>query len=184
MLTGSLRGERDPNVAPTTGAAVDLANVGITDAAAIESAEHKALGYRPPPSSLAAAAKTAAAEHPDASAGVPLAQLHEAGRDDAARVRDQRGEPATGGIEAGTASLNLSSVSTNEARTLQSAEQKALGYRPPAGSLAAEAQAEAAKNPAAAPTASTAELVQAARADAAEVELERRGGVVVESTAL
>jgi hypothetical protein len=112
---------------------------------------------------------------------VPLAQLHEAGRDDAARVRDQRGES---GIEAGTASLDLSSVSTDEARTLQSAEQKALGYRPPAGSLAAEAQAEAAKNPAAAPTASTAELVQAARADAAEVELERRGGVVVESTAL
>lgn len=50
------------------------------------SAEHKALGYRPPPGSLAAEAQAAAAKHPEASAGIPADTLREAAREDAARI--------------------------------------------------------------------------------------------------
>ena len=56
-----------------------------------------------------------------------------------------------------------------------SAEQKAIGYRPPAGSLAAEAQAAAAKNPQAAPSISIPEeqLTKAALEDAERIKKER-----------
>ena len=55
-----------------------------------------------------------------------------------------------------------------------SEEHKALGYRPPPGSLAAEAQASAAKRPGAAPCGIPAELIrQAALADAERIKLER-----------
>ncbi|GJE88924.1 hypothetical protein PsYK624_050120 [Phanerochaete sordida] len=43
--------------------------------------------------------------------------------------------------------IDLKTISEAEARTLMSVELKALGYRPSPGSLAAEAQAEAAKHP-------------------------------------
>lgn len=36
--------------------------------------------------------------------------------------------------------INISTLTSEEARKLQSEEQKALGYRPPPGSLSAEAQ--------------------------------------------
>jgi hypothetical protein len=172
-----------------------MAQVGTADAAAIESAEHKALGYRPPPNSLSAAAKAAAVEHPDASSGASPTELAAAGRDDALRVKDEHaGTTASNGsggatpasaIESGVAALDLGDVGRDAAQTIQSAEQKALGYRPPAGSLAAEAQAAAAKHPdgASETTAlSKDELKEMAVTDAAAVELERRGGVVAETT--
>jgi hypothetical protein len=125
------RSERDPNVAPTLGASIDLASVGVKDAAAIESAEHKALGYRPPSTSLAAAAKAAAAEHPDASAGVRIAELQAAARDDALRVQEERSRddmsanPTDAGAGA-NATVDVANLTQDEARTLQSEEQKAF----------------------------------------------------------
>jgi hypothetical protein len=50
------------------------------------SAEHKALGYRPPPGSLAAEAQAAAAKHPNTSEHIDENTLREAARSDAARI--------------------------------------------------------------------------------------------------
>ena len=50
------------------------------------SEEHKALGYRPPQGSLAAAAQAAAAKHPNASAGVDAAILAKAALEDAKKI--------------------------------------------------------------------------------------------------
>ncbi len=50
------------------------------------SEEHKALGYRPPPGSLAASAQAAAAKHPEASASVDVAVLSKAALDDAKKI--------------------------------------------------------------------------------------------------
>ncbi len=48
--------------------------------------EHKALGYRPPPGSLASEAQAAAAKHPEASAGVDKATLARAALADATKI--------------------------------------------------------------------------------------------------
>lgn len=50
------------------------------------SEEHKALGYRPPPGSLAAEAQSAAAKHPNARAGVDPTILAKAALEDAKRI--------------------------------------------------------------------------------------------------
>lgn len=50
------------------------------------SEEHKALGYRPPTGSLAAAAQAAAAKHPNASSGVDHALLAKAALEDAKKI--------------------------------------------------------------------------------------------------
>jgi hypothetical protein len=71
---------------------IDLENVGAADARTLMSAEHKALGYRPPPGSLAAEAQAAAAKHPDAHVAVPEAELLEAARKDAVRIAAERGD--------------------------------------------------------------------------------------------
>lgn len=146
------RKQRDPEAAPTLGASIDLATVGAKDAAAIESAEHKALGYRPPATSLSAAAHAAAAQHPEATSGASAGELQAAGRDDALRIHEERGA-ATPGVEvqggltdAGTVagvsleslgdaegegkgggvdvSVNLDTITKAEAKELQSEEQK------------------------------------------------------------
>lgn len=58
------------------------------------SEEHKVLGYRPPPDSLAAQAQAAAAKHPNAPGAVPdVAALKRLAADDAARVEAARGNP-------------------------------------------------------------------------------------------
>ena len=54
-----------------------------------------------------------------------------------------------------------------------SAEHKALGYRPPAGSLAAEAQAAAAKNPQTTPRIPEDHLTKAALEDAVRIKQAR-----------
>lgn len=106
------------------------------------SEEHRALGYRPPPGSLAATAQAEAAKHPDKSAGVDPATLAQAALEDARRIEAQRA--ANNGSQPSppnpTEALNLDTISAPEARTLQSEEHKTLGYRPPAGSAAAMAQ--------------------------------------------
>jgi hypothetical protein len=50
------------------------------------SAEHKALGYRPPPGSIAAEAQAAAAKHPEQSIGIDKEKLAEIARQDAQRI--------------------------------------------------------------------------------------------------
>ena len=124
------------------------------------------LGFRPPHGSLAAEVQAAAAKHPEGKPGKPLPDpvtLKELARQDAQRilaerkVADATTSPGMKAIHANgsskavkpptTGGVNLSSLSAAEARTLMSHEHKALGFRPPPGSLAAEAQAAAAKNP-------------------------------------
>lgn len=50
------------------------------------SEEHKALGYRPPPGSLAAEAQAAAAKHPHSTAGVDAVTLAKAALEDAKKI--------------------------------------------------------------------------------------------------
>ena len=50
------------------------------------SEEHKALGYRPPQGSLAAAAQAAAAKHPHSSAGLDPTTLAKAALEDAKKI--------------------------------------------------------------------------------------------------
>ncbi|KAF8917480.1 hypothetical protein CPB85DRAFT_1431396 [Mucidula mucida] len=110
------------------------------------SLEHKALGYRPPPGSLASEAQAAAAKHPElTSSEVDASALREAALGDAARIETERGtSPPTKAITSG---IDLDRIGLADARKLMSEEHKALGYRPPPGSLAADAQAAAAKHP-------------------------------------
>ncbi|EPQ55624.1 hypothetical protein GLOTRDRAFT_128844 [Gloeophyllum trabeum ATCC 11539] len=66
-------------------------------------------------------------------------------------------------------------LTEKEARKLESEEHKALGYRPPSDSLAAQAKSEASMNPqgAGGTELNRAELRGLAQADAARVEAER-----------
>ena len=58
----------------------------IAEARKLMSEEHKALGYRPPQGSLAAAAQAAAAKHPNASAGLDPTTLAKAALEDARKI--------------------------------------------------------------------------------------------------
>jgi len=106
---------------------IDLDKVGIKDARIIMSEEHKSLGYRPPPDSLAAKAQRSSSKHPHSSLGFDNAVLREAARADAERIKVDR-------------VTNVNTLTAEEARKPQSEERKVLGYRPPPGSLSAEAQ--------------------------------------------
>ena len=66
---------------------IDLDKVGVKDARIIMSEEHKSLGYRPPPDSLAAKAQRSSAKHPDSSLGLDIAALREAAKADAERIK-------------------------------------------------------------------------------------------------
>ncbi|EJF59215.1 hypothetical protein DICSQDRAFT_172197 [Dichomitus squalens LYAD-421 SS1] len=143
-------------------ASVDLNSIGDAEARKLMSDEHKALGYRPPPGSLASEAQSAAARHPDASSGIDTATLARAAFEDASRI-----------VPKNPADLNVEGV--GEARALMSEEHRALGYRPPHGSLAATAQSAAAKHPESSSGADPATLAQAAVQDAKKIEAERNG---------
>ena len=54
------------------------------------SVEHKALGYRPPPGSLAAEAQAEAAKHPETSAQISEEQIRLAALADAERIKQER----------------------------------------------------------------------------------------------
>jgi hypothetical protein len=69
---------------------VDLDHVGKAEAKTLMSAEHKALGYRPPPGSLAAEAQAAAAKHPDERLEVDAETLRKLALEDAARIAAER----------------------------------------------------------------------------------------------
>lgn len=66
---------------------IDLDKVGVKDARIIMSEEHKSLGYRPPPDSLAAKAQRSSTKHPDSSLGLDAVTLREAARADAERIK-------------------------------------------------------------------------------------------------
>ncbi|THV02673.1 hypothetical protein K435DRAFT_652921 [Dendrothele bispora CBS 962.96] len=154
---------------------VDLNSVGEVEARKIMSFEHKALGYRPPPGSLASEAQAAAAKHPQGGPSPPPVDiLKKAALSDAARIENERGQP----IPKSTVvdGIDLQKITEVEARKLMSEEHKALGYRPPPGSLAAEAQAAAAKHPNGESEQSIDPKVlqQAAVKDAARISAERR----------
>ncbi|EGN94709.1 hypothetical protein SERLA73DRAFT_187768 [Serpula lacrymans var. lacrymans S7.3] len=155
-----------PLSSPTV--AIDLDVIGEAEATEIMSIEHKALGHRPPPGSLAAQAQSAAAKHPtgrpERSSRPDTDTLTMAALEDVARIsRDEA---------RGTRGVNLDAIGASEARTLVSLEHRALGYNPPRGSLASKAQRAAAKHPqggpmSARPNADT--LAQAAVDDAAHI---------------
>ncbi|KAI0744792.1 hypothetical protein C8Q76DRAFT_789276 [Earliella scabrosa] len=120
---------------------IDLRGVGMNEARQIMSEEQSELGYRPPPGSLAAEAQSAAQFHPEGEPGVPHPDpttLSEAAREDAQRVVSEREQDTVAGI-------NLHTITREEAQLLESIEHKLLGYVPPSGSLAAQAQAAVAR---------------------------------------
>ncbi|KAF5361474.1 hypothetical protein D9758_006244 [Tetrapyrgos nigripes] len=158
-----------------SGGNIDLNSIGEVEARKIMSLEHKALGYRPPPGSLASEAQAAAAKHPQGGPSPPPPDLlKKAALSDAARIESERGHP----IPKSTVvdGIDLQTISEADARKLMSEEHKALGYRPPPGSLAAEAQAAAAKHPQTTTdkTVESSVLQQAAVKDAARISAERR----------
>jgi len=120
--------------------ALDLNTIGEADARKLMSKEHKALGYRPPPGSIAAQAQAAAAKHPQSLTRADSDILTLAALDDAARISMKPASRLHQGVD-------LDSIGEAEARKLVSIEHRALGYNPPRGSLAAEAQRAAAKHP-------------------------------------
>jgi hypothetical protein len=70
----------DANRILGTAVSIDLDRVGVKDARIIMSEEHKRLGYRPPPDSIAA-------KHPNSSLGLDATTLREAARADAERIK-------------------------------------------------------------------------------------------------
>ena len=103
--------------------------------------EHRALGFRPPPGSLAAEAQSAAARHPDGD-GTHLddVTLREIAARDAERIKADRELGLHG-------DATVPALSKDAAHEVVSAEAKALGHRPPKGSLAAEAQSAGDRHP-------------------------------------
>ncbi|KAI0946205.1 hypothetical protein AcV7_010242 [Taiwanofungus camphoratus] len=192
--TSSRRGSS--SIADAVG--IDLNAIGRAEARKIMSEEHRILGFRPPHGSLAAEAQAAAAKHPEGNPSkVPdPIKLKELAREDAARILAERRTntehngaravdsnsnakaatkpPPTGGV-------NLSTISVAEARALMSHEHKALGFRPPPGSLAAEAQAAAAKHPEGNGTSADEEaLKEVALKDAERIKADRELNMVGE----
>lgn len=101
-------------------ASVNLQKITQSEASIIESEEHRALGYRPPPGSLAAQAQAAAARNGSDGKGVQRdADMKEAARADAARIAVERGD----GVGA-VPTIDLNTVSKEEAAHLQSEEHK------------------------------------------------------------
>ena len=85
--------------------------------------------------------------------------------------------PSQGPLQ-NAASVNLEKITPAEASVTVSGEHRALGFRPPHGSLASQAQAAAARNGNdTRGEQRTADLKGAARADAARIAVERGDGV-------
>ncbi|KZT69437.1 hypothetical protein DAEQUDRAFT_765513 [Daedalea quercina L-15889] len=190
---------RRPSIAEAVG--IDLEAIGKAEARKIMSEEHRVLGFRPPHGSLAAEVQAAAAKHPEGSPGKPLPDpvtLKELARQDAQRILAERkinadvtspgmkAIHANGNVKAvkppATGGVNLTAISAAEARTLMSHEHKALGFRPPPGSLAAEAQAAASKHPegAGVPTVDPELLKDIALKDAERIKADREVNMVGE----
>ncbi|KAK1223422.1 hypothetical protein PQX77_013704 [Marasmius sp. AFHP31] len=164
---------------------INLDNIGEAEARKIMSVEHKALGYRPPPGSLASEAQAAAAKHPNPphpQLQVDAEILKKAALEDAAKIERERGDGGSHSSSGGAAKatvvdgVDLTVIGEADARKLMSEEHKALGYRPPPGSLAADAQSAAAKHPEGKASIDQQVLQRAAIKDAARISSERRSG--------
>ena len=83
-----------------------VSNLNTAEARKLMSAEHQALGYRPPPGSLAAEAQKAAAKHPEATLNVDPVELRQAAQTDAARIEAERGEQVSKKAAFGSINLN------------------------------------------------------------------------------
>ncbi|KXN82380.1 hypothetical protein AN958_02618, partial [Leucoagaricus sp. SymC.cos] len=109
------------------------------EASQLMSEEHRTLGYRPPPGSLASEAQAAASKHDTGNlAKHNIETLQQAAKEDADRISKERA-----GIQ--REGLNIHDLTEDQARQLMSEEHKELGYRPPAGSLASNVQNEVRK---------------------------------------
>ncbi|KAL1740617.1 hypothetical protein HDZ31DRAFT_76762 [Schizophyllum fasciatum] len=151
---------------------VDLNKVTPVDAKKLMSEEHKALGYRPPAGSLAAEAQSKASKVDANGAVLDDETIRKAALSDAARIQLERGQPVP--ERSITGELDFDALSEADAKKLMSEEHKALGYRPPSDSLAAKAQAAAARHPEGNGTTVDARLLtEAAVRDAARISAER-----------
>ncbi|KAI0772476.1 hypothetical protein BD413DRAFT_43865 [Trametes elegans] len=154
--TGADKDALPPNVKPVNGSdkhvtparhsppapGVNLGQISATAARVLMSHEHRALGFRPPPGSLAAEAQSAASRHPDGEGTHPDEDtLREIALRDAERIKADRELNIVGEV-------NVSTVGKEGAAAIASAEARALGHPPPSGTLAAEAQSAADKHPA------------------------------------
>ncbi|KZT19561.1 hypothetical protein NEOLEDRAFT_1123870 [Neolentinus lepideus HHB14362 ss-1] len=196
LIEAEQSGLSDASASTSTAPPIDLNSINAKEARKLMSEQHKILGHRPPPGSLAAEAQSAAAKHPEApgAAGgreLNRAELREAAVEDASRIEEQgeptarrgsRGSQGSVGrvsptnLTGAAAKIDLEKIIAEEARKLMSEEHKILGYRPPPGSLAAEAQSAAAKHPegvAPKKELNRRELREAAIEDAARIEAER-----------
>jgi hypothetical protein len=147
------------------------------------SEEQKALGHRPPSGSLASQAMAAASQHPQGAA-IATAKpdghdLQRAALEDAVEIEGAPVQVDLNHIGQGTLGyfdyelarelIRVYQLS-DDARILMSEEHKALGYRPPHGSLAASAQAVASKHPETHISVDPVILAQAALLDAKKIE--------------
>lgn len=96
---------------------IDLSMIGKDQARKIMSEEHKILGFRPPPGSLAAEAQAAAAKHPVVTGGQVLSvqKLKEAAKADAERILLRRDVQQL----QGTRRNNLSATKSFEENRIQ-----------------------------------------------------------------
>ncbi|KAK7031016.1 hypothetical protein VNI00_013806 [Paramarasmius palmivorus] len=173
MATATLTEVAVQDAATKITGSINLDSIGEVEARKIMSLEHKALGYRPPPGSLASEAQAAAAKHPKGGPEAPdMEILKKAALDDAAKIERERGHPAPKSTVVD--GIDLAVIGEADARKLMSEEHKALGYRPPPGSLAADAQSAAAKHPEGKGSIDPTVLAQAALKDAARISSERR----------
>lgn len=127
------------------------------DARILMSHEHRALGFRPPPGSLAAEAQSAAARHPDGDGThIDDDTLREIALRDAERIKADRELNLVGGVDVSTVGKGthpstfqtgrVSHYFTEGASDIVSAEAKVLG-RSPKGNIAPEAQSPDDKHP-------------------------------------
>ncbi|KAF9264517.1 hypothetical protein L218DRAFT_862795 [Marasmius fiardii PR-910] len=97
------------------------------------SEEHKALGYRPPPGSLAADAQSAAAKHPEGKVAIDPQVLTQAAIKDAARISSERRSGSRSPPK-----VDVENVTSDEAKKLQALENKLLESTK--GTISAQAQ--------------------------------------------
>ncbi|OSD03727.1 hypothetical protein PYCCODRAFT_1408813 [Trametes coccinea BRFM310] len=196
--TGADKDALPPNVKPVNGndkhvtparhsppaPGVNLNKISATAARVLMSHEHRALGFRPPPGSLAAEAQSAAARHPDGD-GTHLDDetLREIALRDAERIKADRELNIVEGV-------NVSTIGKDGAAVIQSEETRALGHPPPSGSLASEAQSAAERHPGGGSfkpdgnPAQLEELKEAARHDAERLRAQEESAKVQEAKEL
>ncbi|KAF9814649.1 hypothetical protein IEO21_05012 [Rhodonia placenta] len=161
-------------ISPPVGG-VNLATISAAEARTLMSHEHRALGFRPPPGSLAAEAQAAAAKHPDGpGVSVDSDTLKDIALRDAERIKADRELNIVNEV-------NVSTLGKVGAERVAEAEEEALGRSPPPGSLADEAKRAANAHPEGGSfpvmDGDPERLEEAARRDAQRLEAETQGDI-------